>query len=130
MPNVDGLPCYYETVESSITLYMIILCCTVAKMKPNWSCRLCGMFSSRRYSVQRHIKIKHGVEETPIPFVDYLIGSRNGFYPPAPKPSFRPKEKSLHDKMMEEAESVFVRRVAEQCFPPGDPSLLRCCQNG
>jgi hypothetical protein len=57
-----------------------------------------------------------------IPFVEYLVGRRNGWYPPRPTPSFTRPEKSLSDKMVEEAEKVFARRVAEGSLPPvGDP---------
>lgn len=116
------LSCYHEPAGSAIIFkYDYSVLHSAAKMKPNWSCSICGMFSSRRFSVQRHIQGKHGGVGSVVRFVDYLIGFRHGYYLPSPKPSFRASEKSLHDKMREEADNVFVRRVVEECLPPGDP---------
>jgi hypothetical protein len=91
-------------------------------MKANWSCTACGMYSSRRYSVQRHIHNKHSGRGMVIPFIEYLVGRRIGWYPPQLPPNYGSKEKTLQDRMKKEAENIYVRRVAEQCIPPsGDP---------
>lgn len=61
---------------------------------------------------------------TAIPFVEYLVGRRNGWYHPQRPPSYGINNgKSLRLKMEEEAENLFIRRVAESSFPSaGDPS--------
>ena len=95
-----------------------------ANMKANWCCTTCGMYSSRRSSVERHVKNLHNGQGIAIPFIEYLVGRRNGLYPPGQRPTYGASTKaSLQEKMEEEAENVFVRRVAEESFPPsGDPS--------
>jgi hypothetical protein len=50
--------------------------------KPNWACTTCGMLSSRRYSVKRHIINLHGGNGFDIPFVDYMQGRLIGIYKP------------------------------------------------
>jgi hypothetical protein len=54
--------------------------------KPNWACSGCGMYSSRRWSVERHILNLHNGNSNVVPFVDYLVGRQSGFY----LPKFRP----------------------------------------
>jgi hypothetical protein len=51
--------------------------------KPNWACSACGMYSSRKESVLRHIRNKnvHNGYASVIPFVDSLIARQSGFYP-------------------------------------------------
>jgi hypothetical protein len=101
-----------------------VLHCAAAKMKANWCCTTCGMYSSRRSSVERHVKNLHKGQRIAIPFIEYLVARRNGLYPPGQRPAYGASTKaSLQEKMEEEAENVFVRRVAEESFPPsGDPS--------
>lgn len=80
------------------------------------------MYSSRRYSVQRHINNKHGRIGSAIPFVEYVVGRRSGKYSPGPVPTYAPKEKSLLDRAKEEATRVYTTRVAEKSLPPiADP---------
>jgi hypothetical protein len=55
--------------------------------KPKWACSSCGMYSSRRWSVERHILNLHDGIGNFIPFVDYLV-RRSGFYLPKFRPSF------------------------------------------
>jgi hypothetical protein len=55
---------------------------TVIMWKPNWACTTCGMLSSRRYSVQRHIRNLHGGNGLVVPYVDYLEGRLTGIYKP------------------------------------------------
>ena len=82
---------------------------------------MCGMYSSRRYSVQRHINNIHGGRSNAIPFVEYLVGRRSGQYQPGPKPVFSGGNTRL-DKMIKEAEQIDIKRVVEQSLPPpGDP---------
>ena len=56
--------------------------------KPNWACSSCGMYSSRRWSVERHILNLHDGIGNVVPFVDYLVGRRSGFYLPKFRPTF------------------------------------------
>ena len=48
--------------------------------KPNWACTTCGMLSSRRYSVKRHIMNLHGGNGLEVPYVDYMEGRLTGIY--------------------------------------------------
>jgi hypothetical protein len=80
------------------------------------------MYSSRRFSVRRHIDNKHSGEGKAIPYIEYLIGRRDGEYTLNHKPEFGNSSINL-TKMMKEAERVMINRVIEQCVPPaGDPS--------
>jgi hypothetical protein len=56
--------------------------------KPNWACSACGMYSSRRWSVERHILNLHDGIGNVVPFVDYLVGRKSGFYLPKFRPTF------------------------------------------
>ncbi len=77
------------------------------------------MYSSRRYSVQRHIDNLHGGDGTAVPFVEYLAGRTSGKYLPGVQPVFM----SSLDKLIKEAKAVRMRRVIEHSIPPsGDPS--------
>ena len=55
---------------------------TVIMWKPNWACTTCGMLSSRRYSVQRHIRNLHRGNGLEVPYVDYMEGRVTGIYNP------------------------------------------------
>ncbi|MGA7370883.1 MAG: hypothetical protein WBX01_17310 [Nitrososphaeraceae archaeon] len=56
--------------------------------KPRWACTACGMYSSRRYSVKRHIANLHDGLANIVSFVDYLAGRRQGVYWQNPIPSY------------------------------------------
>jgi hypothetical protein len=56
----------------------------VIMWKPNWACTTCGMLSSRRYGVQRHIRNLHGGNGLEVPYVDYMEGRLTGIYKPNP----------------------------------------------
>lgn len=61
--------------------------CTLSS-KPRWACSMCGMYSSRKYSVKRHIiKLHNGVANI-VSFIDYLAGRRWGYYFPNPSPTY------------------------------------------
>lgn len=76
------------------------------------------MYSGRRWCVQRHIDHLHKGKANPIPFVEYVVGRREGLYPPAQKPSYGSQKRSLEDKMEDEVQNVFARKVAESFLPP------------
>jgi hypothetical protein len=50
--------------------------------KPKWACTICGMLSSRRYSVQRHIRNLHTGIGFVVSYVDYMAGTLAGIYKP------------------------------------------------
>jgi hypothetical protein len=53
--------------------------------KPNWVCISCGMRSSRKYSVKRHISTVHGGYSRMVSFIEYIVGRQTGIYrPPFP----------------------------------------------
>jgi hypothetical protein len=53
--------------------------------KPNWVCVSCGMWSSRKYSVERHISTVHGGNSLMVSFIEYIVGRQTGIYrPPSP----------------------------------------------
>jgi hypothetical protein len=56
--------------------------------KPNWACSGCGMYSSRRWSVECHILNLHDGIGNVVPFADYLVGRKSGFYLPKFRPTF------------------------------------------
>jgi hypothetical protein len=87
-------------------------------MKANWSCTACGMYSGRRYCVQRHIDNIHKGKANAIPFVEYLVGRREGLYPPNVRPSYgSAKQRTLMEKTEDEVEKTFAQRTAESILP-------------
>ena len=49
-------------------------------VKPRWACAMCGMYSSRKHSVKRHIEtLRSGIGQI-VSFIDYIAGRRQGFY--------------------------------------------------
>jgi hypothetical protein len=60
--------------------------------KPRWACAMCGMYSSRRYSVKRHVANLHNGLSYVISFIDYVAGTRQGVYFPNPIPSYLTKQ--------------------------------------
>ncbi|MDP9290424.1 MAG: hypothetical protein M3P08_19810 [Thermoproteota archaeon] len=56
--------------------------------KPNWACATCGMFSSRKASVKRHIVNIHDGHGVLLSYIDYIIGRKIGFYQPSASPNF------------------------------------------
>jgi hypothetical protein len=73
--------------------------------KPKWACANCGMYSSRRYSVKRHIQNSHGGGAFLVSFVDYLVGRQAGHYLPSSPPTYETKttdSKIDYQKIMKE----------------------------
>ncbi len=98
-------------------------------MKANWSYTACGMYSGRRYCVQRHINNNnlHKGNANAIPFVEYLVGRREGgSYLLAGRPPFgSQKQRTLMEKTEDELENMFARRAAESFLPSvGDRAYL------
>lgn len=100
---------------------------SAAWLKANWSCTACGMYSGRRYCVQRHIDNIHKGKANAIPFIEYFIGRREGLYPPKGRPSFGSKKRTIVEKTEDEIENMYARRAAETAFqftPVGDYAYL------
>jgi hypothetical protein len=93
-----------------------------AQMKANWSCTECGMYSGRRYCVQRHINNIHKGNANAIPFVEYLVGRREGSYPPNARPSYGSRKENLMEKAEDELVNMYIHRAVESFLPAvGDP---------
>jgi hypothetical protein len=56
------------------------------------------MYSSRRYSVKRHVANIHNGLSYIITFIDYLAGTRQGVYFPNPVPSYLTKQQFQAEK--------------------------------
>jgi hypothetical protein len=93
--------------------------------KLNWSCTTCGMSSSRRSSVQRHIdnyNIHNGIGQV-VPFVEYSVGRREGRYWPQQAPQIKasntPIAEKLADKILIEVENEVAKIIARRiCSSP------------
>ena len=67
----------------------------------------------------------HKGKANAIPFVEYLVGRRDGLYPPNARPSYGSAQRTIMDKTADEVEKVFARRTAETILPPvGDCAYL------
>ena len=60
--------------------------------KPRWACAMCGMYSSRKFSVKRHIINLHNGIGNIVSFIDYISGRRQGVYFPNPIPNYLLKQ--------------------------------------
>ena len=81
-------------------------------MKPNWVCSNCGMWSSRKFSVKRHITNQHSGNAFLVPYIDYLVGRQSGLYPPSAQPQYHYREKkSNFDTFWEEFWKELARKV-------------------
>jgi len=58
-----------------------------------------------------------------IPFVEYVIGRREGNYPPQERPRFSRSETAFTDKIMAEIESDMARKIANAVNRPADDSV-------
>ena len=65
-------------------------------MKPNGVCSNCGMWSTRKFSVKRHITNLHGGNAYLVAFIDYLVGRQSGRYPPSSQPEFQNQEEKKY----------------------------------
>ncbi|MDQ3869593.1 MAG: hypothetical protein M3250_08550 [Thermoproteota archaeon] len=80
--------------------------------KPNWACTTCGMYSSRKESVKRHIKNLHLGNAILVSYTDYLVGRQSGTYASHSNPIYISKnEPSLIDKIIDE----YCKEIAKQC---------------
>jgi hypothetical protein len=83
-------------------------------MKPNWVCEICGMWSTRKYSVQRHIN--NGYSRV-IPYLEYFVGRQSGSYAPSAPPLYRSKKRTdPMDIFQDEYYRELARRIVDQKF--------------
>lgn len=86
--------------------------------KLNWSCTFCGMSSSRRSSVQRHIdnrNIHNGLAEV-VPYVQYSIGIKEGNYIPQNARQFTQSRAPYLNKIEAEVENLVIREIAKRIY--------------
>lgn len=60
------------------------------------------MWSSRKYSVKRHIANKHYGYADLVSYIEYLVGRQSGLYPASSYPSYINKERNALDIFSEE----------------------------
>src|SRR5919197_4854383 len=93
--------------------------------KPNWACANCGMYSSRKSSVKRHIQNIHGGNANLVSFVDYLAGRRLGVYLPVFPPTYQKKSNDTNNKKIDYldimSEEVLRQRIRQKM---GIPNLI------
>jgi hypothetical protein len=82
--------------------------------KPNWACSGCGMYSSRRWSVERHILNLHDGIGNVVPFVDYLAGRQSGFYFPKFRPTFVKKNATKTVTVMDTFKDELLKGFASK----------------
>jgi hypothetical protein len=78
--------------------------------KSNWACSKCGMNSSRKWSVSRHIEIVHSGSGLLLTYTDYLAGVSDGHYFSRPIPSFSTVKKGVDYETIVKEE--FCREMA------------------
>jgi hypothetical protein len=82
--------------------------------KPNWACSGCGMYSSRRWSVERHILNLHNGNSNVVSFVDYLAGRQSGFYLPKFRPAFVKKNATKTVTVMDTFKDELLKGFASK----------------
>jgi len=86
--------------------------------KLNWSCTICGMSSSRKYSVRRHIEnynIHNGSGKV-VSFVEYSIGRREGYYHAEPVTTQSLFLDKILDKIATELENLIAKDIAKKIY--------------
>jgi hypothetical protein len=84
--------------------------------KPRWACTRCGMWSTRKFSVSRHIRSKHYEGGTIVSFIDYLAGRRSGRYPPSAPPTYQGKTTTT--SFVEEVYRATAQELVHRAFNP------------
>jgi hypothetical protein len=83
--------------------------------KPNWACVSCGMYSSRKSSVKRHIQNIHSGNANFVSFVDYLVGRKSGYYFPALPPTYQRKKDDTNNKKIDYT-NIMTEELLRQCI--------------
>jgi hypothetical protein len=86
--------------------------------KPNWVCVSCGMYSSRRYSVKRHIENVHGSGPI-LRYIDYVTGRQAGYYAPISFPSFIKKDEPEIDRSKRSFQEGFWSEAGRDAYRQG-----------
>src|SRR6476620_4124145 len=87
------------------------------------------MYSSRRWSVERHILNLHDGISNVVPFVDYLIGRKSGFYLPKFRPTFVRKNATKTVTIMDTFKDEFWKSFATKAVNRASPPSLLPIQN-
>ena len=77
-----------NTVKYICSIFYILILEQIMTSKANWACANCGMFSSRKASVKRHITNLHHGQGVLLSYIDYIVGRQSGFYAPGGSPNF------------------------------------------
>jgi hypothetical protein len=72
------------------------------------------MYSSRRWSVERHILNLHDGISNVVPFVDYLVGRKSGFYLPKFRPIFVKKNATKTVTVMDTFKDELLKGFASK----------------
>jgi hypothetical protein len=86
--------------------------------KPRWACVMCGMYSSRKCSVKRHIENLHNGIGNIVSFIDYIAGRRQGVYFPNPIPNYLLKQTQTASKTkpLDVMRDEFLRTALRKSF--------------
>jgi hypothetical protein len=76
---------------------------------------ICGIVSSRKSSVKRHIQNIHSGNAHYVSFVDYLAGRRSGFSFPALPPTYQKKNYETNKKKIDYA-GIMTEEVFRHCI--------------
>jgi hypothetical protein len=84
--------------------------------KPAWACTKCGMNSSRKSSVLRHINNSHsGNTSFLVTYSDYLAGVKEGFYiPEVDRLTF--KKEPDYERIMKEEFCREISRISAKLY--------------
>lgn len=96
-------------------------------MKINWVCADCGMYSSRRYNVGRHIETSHSGVGSIVSFIEYLAGVKIGQYVPKSGFGYRPTQQQMSCSKAFAEE--YYRELARKSVVNAPKNLNRLCIN-
>jgi hypothetical protein len=85
--------------------------------KPNWACVSCGMYSSRKSSVKRHIQNIHSGNAHYVSFVDYLASRKSGIYWPVLPATYQKKNNETNNNRNKvDYLNIMSEEVFRQCI--------------
>jgi hypothetical protein len=65
-----------------------------------------------------HIDNIHKGKANVIPFIEYIVGRREGLYPLNARPSFGSKKRTIVEKTQDECVNMYIHRAVETFLPP------------
>jgi len=91
----------------------------------NWACEVCGRPFGRRFSAERHLRLKHKFYGKVIDYPSYLYRVHSGSLPPpelktGQTPRSVPFGDRFMDKVLDELENRDVKDFADQFFSKGN----------